>query len=253
MRTVTQDQRHGVLAGTLDVGRLFVDTKQLYLDAKANAAELDEPRLHVDVMFALVELLGRLIREVRILRAEITRGEEGLAGFDADLAGLQLRYRNLYRPFFEDLPPPAEWTEEQWQSFEEDLEGPILLWDLKTCQARWGIPFGTPACEGPDLQMALSLLHQTGVAAEHQQELIASFYGLADLTLQDITASLQGVAREAGKAIAKGLGKIGEGAAGYFKPGKSTAKGLAWGLGVAAVLGAGGYLWLNKDKRNKRS
>lgn len=253
MGLVNQDQRHKIARGELDVGRLFVDTKQIYLDARANAAEFDNPRLHVDVMFTLVELLGRLIQEIRVLRSEITRGEVGLAGFDADLVGLQRRYRNLYRPFFEDLPSPVEWTDEQWSSFAEDLEGPILLWDLATCKERWGIPFGTPACEGPDLHMALSLLHQTGVATDHQQELVASLYGLADLTLQDLAKSLEGVGRGIGESAARALGSIGEGVADYFAPSKTTKKGFAWGLGAAAVIGVGGYLWLNKNNKKTKT
>ncbi len=251
MPAVNQDQRNAVQRGELDVGRLFVETKQVYLDAKANAAELDDAGLHVEVMRELVGLLERLLQQIRILRSDITRGEVGLKGFDADLAGLQLRYRNLYRPFFEDLAPASEWSDEMWTSFEEDIEGPILMWDLKTCQERWGIPFGTPACEGPDLQMALSLLHQTGVAQEHQETLIRSVYGLADLNLRDVTGALEGAARAVGEKAAAALGAIGQGAADYFKKATKASKGFAWGLGAAAVVGVGGYLWLNKSKTKK--
>ncbi|MCA9652545.1 MAG: hypothetical protein KC501_21695 [Myxococcales bacterium] len=248
---VNAQQRRQVLRGELDVGRLFADTKQIYLDARANAAEFDEPRIRVDAMYAIVELLGRLIREIRVLRAEITRGEEGLAGFDEDLAQLSARYRNLYRPFFDREHEPRAWTDEQWRSLEEDLEGPILLWDLKTCQERWGIPFGTPPCEGPDLLMALSLLHQTGVATDFQQELVASLFGFANLTMKDITETYGDIAKAAGRGIADAFGSIAEGAKSYLTPTKA-AKGFAWGLGVAAVVGMGGYLWINaKKKRGK--
>src|SRR5690242_6102073 len=137
--TETIHRLDGVRTGELDVGKLFVDTKQIYLDARANAAEFNEPRIRVDAMHAIVELMGRFLRELRSLRVQITRGEVGLKGFDADLAGLQQRYRNLYRPFFDNLPAPSEWTDEQWKSLEEDLEGPILLWDLKACNERWGV------------------------------------------------------------------------------------------------------------------
>ncbi len=242
-------QRQGVRSGRLDVGRLFVDTKQVYLDARANAAELDIPKLRVDVMFSLVDMLGELIREVTRLRASITRGEEGLAGFDEDLAGLRQRYHNLYRPFFEDLPPVEEWNDETWKSFEEDLEGPILLWDLQTCQERWGVAFASPPCEGPDLQMALSLVHQTGVALEHQEQLIASVYGIANLTLKDIAETYGNLGKAAGRKLASALAKIGENAKDYILPNKTT-KGFAWGLGVAAVLGVGGYVLLNQSKTN---
>lgn len=253
MAIVNLDQQHKIRREKLDVGRLFVDTKQIYLDAKANAAEFNELRLHVDVMYALVELLGRLIQEIQVLRADIVRGEVGLAGFDADLAGLQLRYRNLYRRFFEDLPPPEEWTAERWKSFEEHLEGPILMWNLKTCQERWGIPFGTPVCEGPDLQMALSLLHQTGVATEFQKGILTSLYQGVRKTLRFLSASLHGAGRAIGEGAAAALGAIAEGAASYFTPSKSTKSGFAWGLGVAAVIGVGGYLWLNNDQNKTKT
>lgn len=233
--------------GELDVGRLFVDTKQLYLDARSNAAEFNEPRLHVDVMYALVEMIGGLLREIRKLRLEITRGEVGLKGFDADLVGLQRRYQNLYRPFFENLTPPAEWTAEQWAGFEEHLEGPILMWDLKTCQERWGIPFGTPVCEGPDLHMALSLLHQTGAAEEVQKDLIASVYGLADVTLQDLADTLSGAAKTVGNGIAQAFKSVAESVEKYIlRPVRGS--GFAWGAGAAIAVGAGGLLLLKTKK-----
>lgn len=251
MSPVNANRRREVMRGELDVGRLFVDTKQIVLDARANAVELDQPRLRVDAMYVVVELLGRLIREVRVLRSEITRGEEGLAGFDADLAGLQQRYRNLYRPFFEGMTDPEQWTVEDWRGFEEDLEGPILLWDLKTCQERWGVAFASPPCEGPDLLMGLSLLHQTGIAAEHEAQLVASLYGLADLTMKDITETYGDLAHAAGRGIANGFGSVAEGVGQYFAPTKTT-RNVVWGLGVAAVLGVSGYAWINaKTKKGK--
>lgn len=244
-------QRQGVRSGRLDVGRLFVDTKQVYLDARANAAEFDAPKLRVDAMFTIVELLGRFIDEITRLRASITEGEQGLKGFDADLAGLRARYRNLYRRFFDDVVPIDQWTADQWTSFEEDLEGPILLWDLKTCQERWGIAFVSPPCEGPDLQMALSLLHQTGVALEHQEQLVASLYGVADLTMQDVVDTYGDLARSAGRGIAEAFGAIGQGIKDYVIPPK-VAKRVAWGFGVAAAVGIGGYLWINNNDSKKR-
>lgn len=244
------NRNDAVRKGELDVGRLFVDTKQIYLDARSNAVELDDLRLHVDVMYALVEMIGHLLREIRKLRIEITRGEVGLKGFDADLTGLQRRYQNLYRRSFEDMPPPAEWNDEQWKSFEENLEGPILMWDLKTCQERWGIPFGTPVCEGPDLLMALSLLRQLGVAQEVQEELIASVYGLADLTLQGFSDHWSDTARSAGKAIAQAFGAVAENVKKYL-PDPEAPKRFALGAGVAIALGAGGYLWLKTRQKGK--
>lgn len=248
MPSTTQIERlDQVRSGELDVGKLFVDTKQIYLDARANAAEFNEPRLRVDAMYAIVELMARFMREVRMVRLQITRGEVGLEGFDADLAGLQQRYRNLYKPFFEAAPPPAEWTAEQWQSFEEDVEGPILLWDLKACQERWGIAYNSPPCEGPDLQMTLSLLHQVGVAQETQQALIDSVYGLADLTMQDLGEYWSDTAEGVGKALGAAFKKIADHAKDYF-PNPYAPKRIALGIGVALALGAGGYLWLKTRK-----
>lgn len=240
-----------VRRGELDVGRLFVDTKQIYVDARSNAVELDELRLHVDVMFSLVELIGQLLRELRKLRNDITRGEVGLEGFDADIMALQRRYQNLYRPFFTDRPAPQGWNDEQWTEFEEYLEGPILMWDLKTCQDRWGVPFSSTPCEGPDLLMALSLLHQLGVAEEVQEELIASAYGFADLRLQTVTEYWSDKARAAGKTIMQGFHKISETVKDYI-PNPDTSKRIAWGVGAALAVGGAGYLYLiTKQKKGK--
>lgn len=236
-----------IKSGELDVGRLFVDTKKIYLDARQNAAEFNEPRLRTDAMFTIIDMMGWFIRRLRMLRAEVTRGEVGLKGFDADLAGLSQRFRNLYQPFFDGLPPPAEWTADDWQSFEEDLEGPILLWDIQACRERWGIPFGSPPCEGPDLLMTLSLMHQLGAAEETQKELIASYYGLADITMREIGDYWSDAAQEAGEAIANGFKKVVENVNNYFNKNSPT-KHIAWGVGVALAVGAGGYLWLKTRK-----
>jgi hypothetical protein len=236
-----------IKGGELDVGKLYVDTKQIYLDARANAAEFNEPRLRTDAMYTIVEMLGRFLRQLQTLRVQITKGEVGLKGFDADLAGLQKRYTNLYRPFFADMPHPAEWTDEQWKMFEEDLEGPILLWDLKTCNERWGIPFGSPPCEGPDLQMALSLLHQLGVAEQVQAELVASLYGLADITMKEIGTYWSDKGQKAAEATAQAFKDIASKVKDYF-PNPNTPKHIAWGLGVALALGGGGYVWLKTRK-----
>lgn len=233
-------------SGELEVGRLFHDTKQVYLMARQNAAELDEPRLRTDAMYTIVELMGALLRRLRYLRTEITHGEVGLRGFDADIAGVSQRYRNLYKPFFDGAAPPAEWTAEQWTSFEEDLEGPILLWDIETCRERWGIAFGSPPCEGPDLLMTLSLVHQLGVAELVQVELVESYYGLADVTMSEIGHYWSDAAQAAGKAIGGAFKKIAENVKQYFPI--PTSRNIAWGLGVALAVGAGSYVWLKSKK-----
>ncbi|MEM7160256.1 MAG: hypothetical protein AAF799_45885 [Myxococcota bacterium] len=249
MGLVRQNQRDAVVRGELDVGRLFVDTRQVYLDAKATAAELDEPAIVTEVMWAMLELLGHILVDIRVLRSQITEGELGLRGFDADLVGLQQRFRNLYRPFFQDLKPIDTWTEEDWRDYEEFVEGPVLLWDLKTCQERWGVPFGSPPCEGPDLQMALSLLHQTGVAGEFEQELLSSYYGFADLTLRDIASHWEGQTKAAFEAAASAMGDIADTITDYAVQ-KSGAKSFALGAGTAiAGLGlAGLYLFAIRKK-----
>lgn len=233
--------------GELDVGRLFHDTKQIYLDARQNAAEFNEPRLRTDAMYAIVDMMGWFLRRLRLLRIEITRGEVGLRGFDADFAGVSQRYANLYRPFFEGAAPPSEWTAEQWQSFEEDVEGPILLWDIQECRERWGIAFSSPPCEGPDLLMTLSLVHQLGVAEQTQLELVESCYGLADVTMSEIGGYWSDAAQDAGQAIGKAFKRIVDNIKQYF-PSPSTPKSIAWGLGVALAVGAGGYVWLKTRK-----
>lgn len=233
--------------GELDVGKLFVDTKRIYLAARQDAAELDEPRLRSDAMDTIVEMMGRFLRQIQTLRFQIVKAEVGLKGFDADFAGLQKRYTNLYKPFFEGMPHPSEWTAEQWASFEEDVEGPILLWDLQTCRERWGIPFGTPPCEGPDLQMTFSLLHQLGVAEEVEQELIASIYGLADISMSEIGEYWSEKGKKAAKAVAGAFRNIAQEVKNYF-PYPSTGRHIAMGAGIALAVGGGGYLWLKTRK-----
>ncbi|MCB9718854.1 MAG: hypothetical protein H6712_33730 [Myxococcales bacterium] len=246
-------QRRDVQSGTLDVGRLFTDTKALYLETRAQAAETGDPNLRVARMYSIVDLIGNLLNEITSIRAKITRGEEGLAGFDDDLAGLKLRYRNLYWPFFREPepPPPTEWTEQQWTDFETLIEGPILLWDIRTCRERWEIHDVAPPCEGPDLLLALQLLRQTGVALEFQEELVASWYGFADLSMGEFLKFYGDLGRAAGKAIAGGMAAIGEGIGSYVTHGDGGgSNGFGWGLGVAAVLGAGGLVWW-KTKKGK--
>lgn len=239
-----------VSTGELDVGKLFVDTKQIYLDARANAAEFDEPGLRVHAMYSIVKLLGYLIIRITAVRLTIMHGEVGLKGFDADLAGLKQRYRNLYRPFFDDLAPPAQWTAEQWSSLEEDLEGPILLWDLKTCRERWGIAFASPPCEGPDLLMALSLVHQLGAAQALEQELIASVYGLLDISIEEIGEHWSEQAKKAGQAMSRAYKAIADKAKDYFAdlPVPKSFERVAWAIGATVVIGGGGYLWLKTRK-----
>lgn len=241
-------QRRDLQSGTIDVGRLFTDTKQLYLDTRTHAAETGNPTLRVARMYSIVDLIGNLLNEITSLRTQITRGEEGLTAFDDDLAGLKQRYRNLYWPFFREPepPPPTEWTEQQWADFEELIEGPILLWDLETCRKRWGIHDKAPPCEGPDLLLALSLMRQTGVALEFQQDLIESWYGFADVTMDEFMTFYGDLGGAAGKAIAGGLAAIGKGVTNYVTRGGGS--GFGWGLGLAAVLGAGGLVWWNSNK-----
>ena len=51
-------QRQQIATGQLDVGTLFVRTRQIYLDARANAAEFDEPRLRVDALYVKAHEAG---------------------------------------------------------------------------------------------------------------------------------------------------------------------------------------------------
>lgn len=242
-------QRRDIRSGTLDVGRLFVDTKQLYLDTRAQAVATDDPNLRIARMYSIVDLIGNLLNEITAFRAQITRGEEGLAGFDDDLSGLKQRYRNLYWPFFREPepPPPAEWAAQQWTDFETLIEGPVLLWDLPTCREHWGLHDVAPPCEGPDLLLALSLLRQTGIALELQQQLVESWYGIADVSMDEFLTFYGDLGHAAGKAIAGGLTAIGKGVTDYVTGGGGGG-GLSLGLGIAAVLGVGGLVWWTNKK-----
>lgn len=220
---------------SLDVGRLFVDTKKRYTKAKEQSlSETGPARLRVDFGFAVVELIGNLLNKVQEIRSQITESAEGLKGFDQDLAGLRARYRNYYTKFYENAPPFEEWTLEHWVDYEDRIEGPIFYWNIQDCRKKWGVEFGAPQCEGPDLHMALSLLHQSGIALEFEREIVASFYGILDLTMKDFLQFYSDAAKKAAQSIVEGIGDVGK----FLTPGRRFGKLLLVG-GVAAALYAG--------------
>lgn len=233
---------------TLDVGKLFVDTKRRYEDAKIQSlSDVGPARLRVDFAWGIIELIGNLINKTQEIRNEIEESEEGLTAFDQDLAGLRARYRIYYVKFFDGLPPFEEWTLEQWADYEDRIEGPIFYWNIADCRKKWGVEFGAPQCEGPDLLTALSLFHQSGVAAEFEAELVASFYGIFDLTMQDFSEFYADIARKAARELLEGVTDITE----FMTPGHGfrTFALLAVTAGAAYL----GYKWFTADTSEETS
>lgn len=230
-------------AKSLDVGKLFSDTKKRYTAAKKQSLSDTGPqRFRVDFGFATIELIGNLINKIQEIRNGIEETTDGLTAFDADLAGLKARYRNVYKKLLVDAPALDAWTLEDWADYEDNLEGPVFYWNISDCRERWGIPFGAPECEGPDLLMALSLLHQSGIAAEFEREIVESFYGIMDLTLQDFTQFYGDVARDAANSIIDGIGKITD----FLTPGRGFKTAVLLVGGAAAVYY--GYKLTKDDK-----
>lgn len=220
---------------SLDVGRLFVDTKKRYTKAKEQSlSEAGPARLRVDFGFAAVELIENLLNKIQEIRSQVTESAEGLKGFDQDLAGLRSRYVNSYWRFYKDAPPLEEWTLEHWVKYEDTVEGPIFYWNIQECRRKWRVESGASQCEGPDLHTALSLLHQSGVALEFEREIVASLYGIFDLTMKDFLQFYSDAAKKAAQGIVEGIGDVGK----FLTPGRKFGKLLLVG-GVAAALYAG--------------
>lgn len=168
-----------------EIRGLLVDAEELRANAGALVDKAGQMRL---VMLRdAVEEIGRTLQKLKAYRSEVTLGETGLetGGFDRILADIETRYRDLYRPMFPftklpgtiavaTVPNIQGWTEQDWDKVHNQMDGPIFLWSNQECKANWNVP-GVPACEGPDLFHALSMINQIFVAKQNQIDIMQEF------------------------------------------------------------------------------
>lgn len=241
----------------LDYIRIYTDWKTAYLRARAEAERQHAPQLRVVAMQGTIHLLRETIHIAQRHRAEVRLGA-GLRQLDTDLAGLRARYRQLYARWSpEELPPPSEWTPQEWESFVEDLEGPILLWSGEECRARWGIPFGAPPCQGPDLLLAMQIVN--GLAEARMMELdlldplaapVGAAFASTAIQLDALLESSAGLAQEAGTALADVARDMGSNIMGYLEAATKPSATKAFVLvGAAVVAAAGVALYLVAKNR----
>lgn len=228
--------------------RMFIDTRAMYMRTKAQAEELGAPHLRVIAMSSVIELLRDMVNLATSYRGAIEISKDDMRQTDRDLAGLRQRFRGLYSRWNPDeLDDPATWDADTWTDFEETLEGPILTWDRRTCEAQWGIPF-LPPCEGPDLLTAVRTINQLIELRTFQA--VTPFIELANLYEKmhdDLLVAAEGLgeaARAALTSAAEAAGGIGFQMADYFETATKTAKkAFPWVL-LTAVVAGGAYLYI---------
>jgi hypothetical protein len=168
---------------------LLVEARRLLAEAEMfadNAAQL-----RIRTLIKTVGLVGDNINTIRKWRAKVTLGEIGFGpGFDSDLAGLEQRYAQFYRPAFPiltagiiDIPDARQWGEQEWAEWGR-IEGPMFFWGIQECRDNWKVP-NVPACEGPDLFTSFSLINQIHEAWKNEVDMINEFpvLGLLDKML----------------------------------------------------------------------
>jgi hypothetical protein len=164
------------------VERLVADANSLMIKARAAVRNVDLMRL--EMLRDVVDHIGSTIMKLRAWRNEIVLGEKGLeTSFDPMLDGIEVRYREVYRPIFPmgklpgskgAIPDPSGWTEQEWEQIQDLLDGPLFLWSPKECEENWRVA-GVPDCDGPDYFHTLSLINQVFVAKENQLDIQREF------------------------------------------------------------------------------
>ena len=241
-------------AGT--AGTVFQVTRQAYLAAKAQSADVGPARFKRDFAYSTVQLIGNLIVESNGLREKIRQSDsyglraEGLTAWDSDFEGLETRYTQQYKRWFELNPlawdDPASWSEADLLEYEQQIEKPIYVWSLEECKQNWVGRAASP-CEGPDLLTALSLLHQITVAEEFERQITSSIW-LFDLTMEEFVQFYVDVAKAAAKAIIKSVGAAVANALKPDPPGSKSWWHYLLGAITLGGLGYGAYRLLRKDK-----
>ena len=248
----------GLRDGRTDAGTVFAELRQIYFNARFDAAEFNAPQVQWAAMVTLVDLIHQVINDVTVARSKIKNQDDGLLGFDGDLAGVTARYTHMYKTAIEKDFDLTDRT--QYAVFEKFLEGPILLWDLKTCKEKWPTSIGY--CEGPDLLTALSLLHQVGVAEDFERQLLESYVRRAHTVFREMVETAEGVYDAAAARTKEALKAAGDALVEAHKAvvetvgehiAKPAAKTLAITLGIgAAVLVSYGAWRLKKEEQDRQ-
>ena len=221
--------------------------------AAAEVLRENAGQARADIGWTLIGIVGRVITEVKNRRARIDIGEQGLVGFDNDLAQISARYKYLYRRFFEELagetpdgyataptPDATGWDEDDFAVLEERIINPILYWSLVECRDNWPDDLeGVPPCEGPDMLTAWSLTNQVSAGERHQNELIRNVFGWMHIRLEHFAEEFSADVKAVFEVIAEHAKKVWEEVKQIVKevfPAKYIVGGLVV-VGVAWALG----------------
>jgi hypothetical protein len=226
--------------------------------AEENLASAQVLREHagqarVDLAWMVVSMVGRVIGMVKRRRDAIRIGEDGLAGFDNDLAQIQARYAYVYRRYFEEMvgevpegaataptPDATNWDEEDFALLEERIVNPLLFWSLTECRDNWPEELSSvPPCEGPDLLTAWSLSNQVSAGEQHQLELLRNVFGFMQYKLEefaeefasDIAVIWDGLAEKAKEVFEAVKETVKKAFDAKYIVGGLVVVGVAWALG----------------------
>ena len=207
----------------------FVRARELYEPLLAEQLDGARPPFMWHVLYAI----GTALKKATLARTNLFL-DPGLWEMDDDLVDLSSRYSSVYKPLMERLIQldPEEWTDQDWDDFENMIEGPVLVWpDLQTCAEQWPVE-GVPPCEGPDLLTAMRLLNQLDVVRVHKiQETM--FAAIAD-TLSDYAEGAATAVKEIVLAVADGATEAAKWAAGVV--GDVVKKTWWWAVPIVALF-----------------
>ena len=206
--------------------------------------------LRVEAMSVFLGQVVKLVNSAARNRGSIKLGEKGLAAFDRDLSRVQARLRT-YRDFYTVKWPgdPSEWNAEEWNYYEEWIEGPILFYsgaDWRRLYSGLEGGFGMPRGGRPDYLEGWSLTNQVFEAREHQVELVETVWGYAQLKLGEMTSEMAQDMKEVGRAAVEWADEVVTDAVEYVKKGViGVAKSKTFWL----VLAGAGVFVLSRRRR----
>jgi len=230
----------------VDAGKMLARAREVYRGFPERSP------WRVEAMSVFLGQIVKLVNQAARHRSQIKLGQKGLTQFDYDLARIQARLRT-YREFFTIKWPgdPSSWTEEQWNYYEELIEGPILFYNMRDWNRVFsGLEegFGMPKGSRPDYLEGWSLTNQVFTAKEHQVELIDTIWGYAQIKFGEMTQQMAADLKEVGRAAIDVADEIVEDAIDYIK--KGAARALR-SPAVWTVVIIGGVAWYVMKGRKK--